>query len=126
MLVIIMDCVFCKIIDGSIPSKTIFEDDFVKVIMDINPNSNGHLLVIPKKHYTDFLELDNEMLAHINDTARLMKEKIYHALNPDGLSLHVNYGLYQAVKHYHLHLIPVYKEKQELRSVDEIYSLLMN
>lgn len=119
-----MDCIFCKIISGEIPDKTIYENDFVKVILDINPNSNGHALVLPKKHYTDFTEMDNEMLAHINDAAKTVKEMLYQKLNPDGLSLHVNYGLYQAVKHYHLHLIPVYKDKQELKSVDEIYDLL--
>lgn len=120
-----MDCLFCKIIDGEIPSKTLYENDYVKVIMDINPNSNGHCLVLPKKHYTDFTEMDNEMLGHINDAAKLVKEKLYSALNPDGLSLHVNYGLYQVVKHYHLHLIPAYKEKEEIKNVDEIYNTIM-
>ena len=120
-----MDCLFCKIVKGEIPSKTLYENDYVKVIMDINPNSNGHSLVIPKKHYTDFTEMDNEMLGHINDASKLIKEKIYKVLNPDGLSLHVNYGLYQAVKHYHLHLIPVYKEKEDIKDVDEVYNDLM-
>lgn len=120
-----MDCLFCKIVKGEIPSKTLYENDYVKVIMDINPNSNGHSLVIPKKHYTDFTEMDNEMLGSINDAAKLIKDKIYKALNPDGLSLHVNYGLYQAVKHYHLHLIPVYKEKKDIKDVDEVYNSLM-
>lgn len=120
-----MDCLFCKIVKGEIPSKTLYENDYVKVIMDINPNSNGHSLVIPKKHYTDFTEMDNEMLGHINDAAKLIKDKIYKVLNPDGLSLHVNYGLYQAVKHYHLHLIPVYREKKEVKDVDEVYNSLM-
>ena len=120
-----MDCLFCKIVKGEIPSKTLYENDYVKVIMDINPNSNGHSLVIPKKHYIDFTEMDNEMLGSINDAAKLIKDKIYKALNPDGLSLHVNYGLYQAVKHYHLHLIPVYKEKKDIKDVDEVYNSLM-
>ena len=65
------------------------------------------------------------MLGHINDAAKLIKDKIYKVLNPDGLSLHVNYGLYQAVKHYHLHLIPVYREKKEVKDVDEVYNSLM-
>ena len=50
-MVIIMDCLFCKIINGEIPSKTLYEDDDVKVIMDINPDSNGHCLIIPKALY---------------------------------------------------------------------------
>lgn len=120
-----MDCLFCKIMKGEVPSKTLFEDDIVKVIMDINPNSNGHVLIIPKKHITDFEEMDNETLGHINDVAKMMKKKIYDTLNPDGLLLHVNYGLAQVVKHYHLHLIPIYKEKQDIREVDEVYSKLL-
>ena len=121
-----MDCLFCKIIKGEIPSKTLYENDYVKVIMDINPNSNGHVLVIPKEHYTDFMEMDNTTLGHINDAAKYIKEIQYKALNPDGLLLHVNYGMTQIVKHYHLHLIPVYKEKQEIKNVDEVYNILLN
>ena len=120
------DCLFCKIIKGEIPSKTLYENDFVKVIMDINPNSNGHSLVIPKKHFTDFTEMDNGTLGYINDAAKLVKDKLYSTLYPDGLSLHVNYGLYQAVKHYHLHLIPVYKEKQEIIDVEDVYNQIMH
>ncbi len=119
------DCIFCKIIKGEIPSQTIYANDYVKVVMDINPSSNGHCLVLPKKHYTDFTEMDNEMMGHINDAAKLVKEKLYSALNPDGLGLHVNYGIVQVVKHYHLHLIPVYKVKQAIKPIDEIYNTIM-
>lgn len=120
-----MDCIFCKIIKGEIPSKVLYEDDIVKVIMDVNPKGNGHTLILPKKHYTDFMEMDNETLGHINDVAKKMKELLYKALKPDGLVLVVNYGLPQAVKHYHLHLLPVYKRSQEIMSVDEIYQKIL-
>ena len=59
---------------------------------------------------------------HINDAAKIVKEKLYNALNPDGLVLVVNYGLTQEVKHYHLHLIPAYKKHQDLIDVEEIYN----
>lgn len=116
------DCLFCKINKGDIPSKTLYEDDIVKVIMDINPNANGHILILPKKHITDFTEMDNETISHIHDIAKLMKEKLYKGLNPDGLVLVNNYGLPQAIKHYHLHLIPAYKVKQDIKPVEEIYN----
>ena len=121
-----MDCLFCKIIEGSIPSRTLYEDDIVKVIMDVNPNANGHVLVLPKKHITDFEELDGETIAHIHGVAKDMKKLLYKALNPDGLVLVNNYGITQVIKHYHLHLIPVYKKKQEIIDRNVIYEKIMN
>jgi len=118
------DCIFCKILNGDIPGKKIYEDDKVFVIMDIDPSQNGHMLVIPKKHYVDFTEIDDEILMHINKVAKEMTKLIYERLNAYGVRLVNNFGLYQVVKHYHLHIIPAYKEKQELISVDEIYEKL--
>lgn len=124
-MVIIMDCLFCKIIEGSIPSRTLYEDDIVKVIMDVNPNANGHVLVIPKKHFTDFEELDDATLVHIHNVAKDIKKLLYKALNPDGIVLVNNYGITQVIKHYHLHIIPAYKEKQPLKDVEEVFATIM-
>ena len=104
------DCIFCKIIKGDIPSKTVFEDDVVKVFLDVNPNTEGHMLVVPKKHITDFTEMDDETLTHIHHVIKDMKELIYNKLGAIGLKIVNNYGCEQLVKHYHVHLIPVYKE----------------
>ncbi len=120
-----MDCLFCKIVKGEASSKTLFEDSVVKVIMDVYPNSNGHVLILPKKHITDFEEMDGETLAHMHMIAKMTKKWLYDALNPDGLVLTVNYGIAQQVKHYHLHLIPVYKDKEKLIAVDEVYQKIM-
>lgn len=116
-----MECIFCKINDGQIPSKVVYEDKIVKVIMDIEPEANGHLLIIPIKHFNDFLVMDDDTIKHIHKISKLMKKYLYESLNPDGLTLVNNYGLPQAVKHYHLHLIPAYKEKEELLEVDDVY-----
>lgn len=118
------DCIFCKIIDGIVPTRKVYEDELVMVIMDVDPSENGHMLVIPKKHYTDFTELDDEILLHINKVTNKMKDLIYNKLNADGIRLVNNYGLYQVVKHYHLHIIPAYKEKQKLINIDEVYKKL--
>lgn len=123
---IIDNCVFCKIIKGEIPSKTIYEDDIVKVFMDANPSDNGHMLIVPKKHIVDFTELDGDTAKHIHEIAKKLKVQIYDKLNPDGIRLVNNYGIYQVVKHYHLHVIPCYKEKQEIIDIDSIYNKLMN
>lgn len=104
-----MNCIFCNIIEGSVPSKTIYEDDIVKVMMDINPVSNGHLLIIPKKHFTNIVDIDINTLAHIQSVAKKMFTLLKDKLNIDGLTLCQNNEYGQEVKHYHLHLIPRYK-----------------
>ena len=82
-----MDCIFCKINDGSIPSFTIYENEVLRVFLDINPDTNGHLLIIPKKHYKDLMEIDNDTLVSIMNTAREMKKLLEEKLNIDGLTL---------------------------------------
>lgn len=116
-----MDCIFCKIINGELPSKVLYEDNIVKVIMNIDPYSNGHILIIPVKHFENFLDIDDDTILHIHDISKLMKQYLYESLNPDGLTLSNNYGLPQSIKHYHLHLVPVYKEEQKLFDIEEIY-----
>ena len=119
-----MDCVFCKIIDGSIPSYTIYEDDIVKCFLDINPDTNGHTLIIPKKHFKDIDDMDNETLSHIFNVAKDIKKLLEEKLNIDGLTFIQNNGDVQEVKHYHLHLKPYYNKKRELKKVEEIYKIL--
>ena len=118
------DCIFCKIINKEIPSRIIYEDEEIIVFLDTNPDTNGHMLIVPKKHYTDFTELDNKILIKINEVTKSMKNLVYEKLNADGIRLVNNYGLYQVVKHYHLHLIPAYKTKENLINIDEVYNKL--
>ena len=116
-----MDCIFCKIINGDIPSYKIYEDESVIAYLDINPKANGHALIVPKEHTLDIDTIDNETLMHIMDVARVLKKKLEEKLHTDGLMLVQNNGLPQEVKHYHLHLIPAYKEEQEIIDVEETY-----
>ena len=127
------DCIFCKIIKGEIPSKTIYEDDIIQIIMNINPNTNGHLLVIPKEHMENIFDTTNEVITH---SINIIREKIYpmlkEKLNCEGLTLAQNNELGQEIKHYHIHLIPRYKDdnadfqynKDQLKDLDEIYDKL--
>lgn len=118
------DCIFCKIIDGEIPSMKVFEDDKVVVIMDINPAADGHVLVIPKKHYTDFTELDINIIEHIKKISENMINLIYEKLGANGVRLVVNYGNLQEVKHFHLHLIPSYTNNETIDNVIDIFNRL--
>ncbi len=117
-----MNCIFCEIANKKIPSKVIYEDDVVISYLDINPDSNGHTLIIPKKHYTDLGDIDDATLSHIMSVARNLKKLLEDKLNIDGLTLIQNNGDVQEVKHYHLHLKPYYNGKQDILPIDDIYN----
>lgn len=119
-----MECLFCKMVDGKIPDYNIYEDDMVLAFLDINPLSNGHTLIIPKKHYLDVTDIDNEMISHIMDVARYIKKLVESKLDCDGVTLTQNNGDCQEVKHYHLHVQPYYNEKQPLLAVVDVYNKL--
>lgn len=117
-----MNCIFCEIANKKIPSKVIYEDDVVISYLDINPDSNGHTLIIPKKHYTDLGDIDDATLSHIMSVARNLKKLLEDKLKIDGLTLIQNNGDVQEVKHYHLHLKPYYNGKQDILPIDDIYN----
>lgn len=117
-----MNCIFCKIMNGDIPSFTLYEDDLVKVFLDVNPKVNGHALVVPKKHYTDLFDIPNDVLIHIMETARKIDSIFKEKLGSEGLTLVQNNGLPQEVKHFHLHLMPCFSGKQELMNAEDVYN----
>lgn len=129
------DCLFCKIIRGEIPSYTVYEDDIVKAFLDVNPNSDGHILVIPKKHYENLFDTPNDDIIYMIDT---IKTKIYpllqEKLNIDGLTICQNNDFGQDIRHYHIHLIPRYMDDKfkcvfdnnQLHDIKEVYNKLKN
>lgn len=112
-----MDCLFCKIVNGDIPCLKIYEDDVVLSFLDINPDSDGHTLIIPKKHFTDLNDIDLETLNHINKVSKKIKKLLEEKLGCEGISLLQNNGYVQEIKHYHLHLKPYYKDKKNIELV---------
>ena len=127
-----MDCIFCEIIKGNIPSKTVYEDDLVKVFLDINPNTNGHMLIVPKKHVVTVDDIDNILASHILEVEKKLHNLLKEKLNIEGLTIVQNNNYGQDVKHYHVHLIPRYSEdcwkmhfrQDNLLEVDEIFKKL--
>ena len=113
-----MDCIFCKIVNNEAPSYTIFEDEIVKVFMNINPASNGHLLIVPKKHYTNLVDIPLDTLNHINMISKNMYTLLKEQLHVDGLTISQNNDYGQEVKHFHMHLTPRYKGEK----VDIVYN----
>ncbi|MGM9877437.1 MAG: HIT family protein [Bacilli bacterium] len=118
-----MDCIFCKILNGDIPSYTIYEDDDVKCFLDVNPMHNGHNLIIPKKHIKDMYDIDLMTLSKINEVAKKVMELVNEKLKPSGIRLLQHNGSVQDVKHFHLHIIPIY-EKEEKMEVEQVYNIL--
>ena len=128
-----MECIFCKIIKGEIPCNKIYENDYVLAFLDINPDCDGHTLIIPKKHFTDLDDIDDNTLTEIFKAAKYLKKVLEEKLNCIGMSLLQNNGSVQEVKHYHLHLKPYYKGKTSIEMVKhsefikdpkEIYEIL--
>lgn len=105
-------CVFCDIIEGKIPSYTIYEDDIVKAFLDISQVTKGHTLVVPKVHYDHFLECDSEVMKHVMEIAQKLGNDIMHKLDAKGMNIlsNVNEVAGQSVNHFHVHLIPRYNE----------------
>lgn len=108
-------CIFCDIIEGKIPSYTIYEDDTVKAFLDISQVTKGHTLVVPKVHYDNFLECDSETMKHVMEVAQTLGKSITHKLNANGMNIlsNINEVAGQSVNHFHVHLIPRYDENDE-------------
>jgi len=128
------NCIFCKIINNELPSYTVYEDELVKVFLDINPSTDGDLLLIPKKHIVTVDEIDDELMLNFlkieKEIYNLLKEK----LNCEGLTIVQNNGHGQEVKHLHIHLTPRYTgdlmehlyNKDNLSEIKEVFEKLTN
>ena len=105
-----MNCLFCEIILENIPSTTVYENEYLKVIMDINPSVDGHLLIITKAHFENYQDLDKELLFEINKASEICYQALEKELGAKGMSLVTNVGLAQDIKHTHYHIIPTYED----------------
>ncbi len=118
-----MNCLFCKIVNGEEKSRKIYEDDYVIAILDVYPTVDGHTLIIPKKHYKDFKELDDQIILHMTKVAHKLCDTLMEKLNVKSFTFAVNYGERQAIKHFHLHLLPNYGKNKGKKDPAEIFKL---
>lgn len=104
------DCIFCKIANGEIPSKTLYEDENFRVILDLGPATRGHALILPKDHAANLYELPVDLAANVLVLAKHMATQMTQKLGSDGFNLVQNNGeaAGQTVNHFHMHLIPRY------------------
>ena len=106
------NCIFCKIANGEIPSATLYEDEDFRVILDLGPAAKGHALILPKEHAANLFELPDEIAAKALVVAKKVGTKLYQGLGADGFNVVQNNGEVagQTVFHFHMHLIPRYKD----------------
>jgi histidine triad (HIT) family protein len=104
------DCIFCKIAAGEIPSTTIYEDEYHRVFFDIAPASKGHCLIVPKDHYDDVYDMDEEAAGRLFALATRVAKGLKKELGLEGLNIVQNNGEIagQTVFHFHMHMIPRY------------------
>ncbi len=102
------DCIFCKLANGDIPTNTLYEDDYVRVIFDAEPAAEGHVLILPKEHFDNIYELDDDTAGHVFKVAKKIATAMNKTLDMDGLNVVQNNGeaAGQTVFHFHMHIIP--------------------
>ena len=109
-------CIFCKLANGVFPTATIYEDEKFRVILDLSPASKGHALILPNAHYADIYEIPAELAGEAYQLAARMAKKMTEALGCDGFNIVQNNkeAAGQTVFHFHMHLIPRYKDGQAM------------
>lgn len=119
-----MDCIFCKIVNGDIPSNKVYEDDRFIAILDVSPANEGHTLVIPKKHFENIFEIDEETIKEGYAVAKKIAHSIKKSLNIENINILQNNGALagQTVNHFHIHVIPR-KENDSITMKSEAVSV---
>lgn len=128
-----MDCIFCKLANGEIPTKVVYEDDICTAFMDLSQVTPGHTLVVPKQHVKNILECDEATAGKLFEAVTKISKKIVTALNANGCNIlsNANEAAGQTVMHFHIHIIPRYDENDGFKpsfennegkfNTDEIY-----
>ncbi|MGL5246328.1 MAG: HIT family protein [Mycoplasmoidaceae bacterium] len=131
-------CLFCKIINKEVPAKIIYEDEMTMCILDIDPISDGHCIIIPKKHFEYFSICDNDYLVAITNTSKKIANIINNSsIENDGINYLINEkaNAGQEIMHLHMHLIPKFKKNEGFnisikrnnkKTIDESYSFLIH
>jgi histidine triad (HIT) family protein len=128
-------CIFCDIIDRKIPSSVVYEDENVLAILDISQVTKGHTLVMPKKHFRNIIEADEETVLQCVSTAKKLAAQIVKNTGAAGVNVLTNCGeaAGQSVDHLHFHIIPRYDEndaivlkfnESEKQDLDEVLKLV--
>ena len=109
-------CIFCEIAAGNIPSKKVYEDEEILAILDISQTTRGHCLVMPKKHYDNFLQMPENEYDNLMEKVQMITRKIVKNLDSKGVNILINTNEVagQSVMHTHVHIIPRYDENDSI------------
>jgi len=109
-----MECVFCRIVKGELPSYKVYEDEKCIAFLDINPITKGHTLVVPKEHVESFSQATQGTAEALSRASLEVARAIKKALKPEGINYFINEGSIagQVVMHLHLHIVPRYSENE--------------
>lgn len=104
------DCIFCAVVAGEAPAEIVDSDEHTVTLMDINPATRGHALVIPREHTEDLLSISEEDLCHTATAAQRAAKRMEETLRPDGFNLinATRVAAWQTVFHFHIHVVPRY------------------
>lgn len=112
-------CIFCKIANKEIPGKYVYEDDLCVAFLDLSQVTKGHTLVVPKAHVKNILDADSLLSSHLFKVATILSQKITRQLNAEGCNIlsNANQIAGQTVMHFHIHIIPRYKEDEGFKTI---------
>ncbi|MEH7011675.1 HIT family protein [Neobacillus niacini] len=118
-----MECLGCNLANQNLPVHVVFEDEYVCCFLDYEPYNEGHILILPKIHVHDVEELDENTANSIMKASILLSKAIKRLFNPDGITICQNGGIFNELTHYHLHVVPRYKDQSfaDFYSDDETF-----
>ena len=110
------DCIFCKLANGIFDTNTLYEDESFRVIFDVSPATEGHVLILPKEHYANVFELPDELASKVFVLAKKIAAVMKEVTGCDGVNILQNNGetAGQTVFHFHMHVIPRYKDGEDI------------
>ncbi len=106
-----MQCLGCKLANKQFPVHVVYEDQWVCCILDHEPYNEGHVLILPKRHVTEIDELDQETATAVMDASILLSKTLKLLFQPDGITICQNGGVFNELTHYHMHVVPRFKEQ---------------
>jgi diadenosine tetraphosphate (Ap4A) HIT family hydrolase len=106
-----IECLGCSLANKELPINIVYEDDYVTCFLDHDPFNEGHTLILPKQHFVDVDELDDETASAIMSASILLSKALKQLYKPDGITVTQNGGIFNELAHYHMHVVPRYEEQ---------------